>query len=183
MPELGTPLECFANGDAVHYAELLGIRHSLREAGRYTGRYPGHCAFWNTVVKSGLLASEPLAIAGAMISPAEFMAGALSRQRQFQYAGNERDLSFIRVEARGNRQGRPGRVVYQLIDYRDPATGFTAMQRTVGFTMSRGVQLIATGKLTKIGVLTPLALAYEDVLPALEPHGIRVQISRGEGLV
>jgi lysine 6-dehydrogenase len=138
VPELGTPLECFANGDAVHYAELLGIRHSLREAGRYTGRYPGHCAFWNTVVKSGLLASEPLAIAGAMISPAEFMAGALSRQRQFQYAGNERDLSFIRVEARGNRQGRPGRVVYQLIDYRDPATGFTAMQRTVGFTMSRG---------------------------------------------
>ena len=76
---------------------------------------------------------------------------------------------------------RPSRVC-QVIDYRDPATGFTAMQRTVGFTMSRGVQLIATGKLTKIGVLTPLALAYEDVLPALEPHGIRVQISRGEGL-
>jgi saccharopine dehydrogenase-like NADP-dependent oxidoreductase len=180
VPELGIPLECFANGDAVHYAGLLGIRHSLRESGRYTGRYPGHCAFWNTVVKSGLLASEPLGIAGAMISPAEFVAAALSRQRQFQYAGNERDLSFIRVEALGLRQGRPWHVVYQLIDYRDAATGFTAMQRTVGFTMSRGAQLIAAGKLTKPGVLTPLDVAYEDVLPALEPHGIRVQVRRGE---
>ena len=180
VPELGTPLECFANGDAVHYAELLGIRHSLRESGRYTGRYPGHCAFWNTVVKSGLLDSEPLAIGGAMISPAEFMAAALSSRRQFQYAGNERDLSLIRVEARGLRQGKPWRVVYQLIDYRDPATGFTAMQRTVGFTMSRGAQLIAAGKLTKAGVLTPLDVAYEDVFPALEPKGIRVEIQRAQ---
>ena len=69
-------------------------------------------------------------------------------------------------------------MVYQLIDYRDLATGFTAMQRTVGFTMSRGAQLIAAGRLQP-GLLTPLDVAYEDVLPALEPHGIRVQIRRG----
>ena len=52
------------------------------------------------------------------------------------------------------------------------------MQRTVGFTMSRGAQLIATGKLSKRGVLTPLDVPYDDVLPALEPLGIRVQVSR-----
>ena len=57
-------------------------------------------------------------------------------------------------------------------------TGFTAMQRTVGFTMSCGAQLIATGKMRKCGVLTPLDLAYDDVLLALEHHGIKVKITR-----
>jgi lysine 6-dehydrogenase len=178
VPELETPLECFANGDAHHYAELLGIRSTVRESGRYTGRYPGHCAFWSTVVKSGLLRTEPVQVGGTTVSPAEFMAAALSSERQFQYAPGERDLSFIRVEARGLRNRKPLRVVYELIDYRDLQTGFTAMQRTVGFTMSRGAQLIAMGKLAKPGVLTPLDVPYDDVLPALEPHGIRVTISR-----
>jgi saccharopine dehydrogenase-like NADP-dependent oxidoreductase len=178
VPELGSPLDCFANGDAAHYADLLGIRHSLKESGRYTGRYPGHCAFWDTVVKSGLLRNDPVMVQGAAVLPVEFMAAALATQRQFQYAGQERDLSFIRVVARGLRQRKPKQVIYELIDYRDLATGFTAMQRTVGFTMSRGAQLIATGKLSKPGVLTPLDVAYDDVLPALEPHGIRVKITR-----
>jgi saccharopine dehydrogenase-like NADP-dependent oxidoreductase len=178
MPELGDSLECFANGDAVHYADLLGIRPSLRESGRYTARYPGHCTFWNTVVKSGLLRPEPVAISGTAISSAEFFAAALSTQPQFHYSAKDNDLSLIRVDARGLCRGKSKRVVYQLLEYRDFATGLTAMQRTVGFTLSRGAQLIATGRLTKHGVLTPLDVAYEDVLPALEPHGIRVQIMR-----
>ena len=178
VPELGTHLECFANGDAVHYADLLGIRHALRETGRYTARYPGHCAFWDTVVKSGLLRSDPVEVRGNAISSAEFFAAALSTQPQFQYAANERDLSLIRVDVSGRKQGRTARVVYQLLDYRDAATGLTAMQRTVGFTMSRGAQLIATGTLAKPGILTPLDVPYDDVLPSLESHGIRVQVTR-----
>jgi lysine 6-dehydrogenase len=178
VPELGSSLECFANGSAAHYADLLGIRHSLKESGRYTGRYPGHCGFWDTVVKSGLLRNDPVIVQGAAVFPSEFMASALATQPQFQYIGQERDLSFIRVVARGLRQGKLKRVIYELIDYRDLDTGFTAMQRTVGFTMSRGAQLIATGKLSKPGVLTPLDVAYDDVLPALEPHGIKVKITR-----
>ena len=87
-------------------------------------------------------------------------------------------MSLIRVDVSGRKQGRPARVVYQLLDYRDAATGLTAMQRTVGFTMSRGTQLIATGTLAKPGVLTPLDVAYDDVLPPLESHGIRVQVTR-----
>lgn len=112
------------------------------------------------------------------LGSAEFMAAALSTQPQFQYAGQERDLGFVRVVARGLWQRKPKHVIYELLDYRDLDTGFSAMQRTVGFTMSRGAQLIATGKLSKPGILTPLDVAYDDVLPALERHGIRVKITR-----
>jgi amino acid transporter len=70
------------------------------------------------------------------------------------------------VVARGLRRRKAKHVIYELIDYRDLDTGFPAMQRTVGFTMSRGAQLIATGKVSKPGVLTPLDVVYDDVLPA-----------------
>lgn len=178
VAEIG-PLECFANGDAVHYAELLGIRSTLRESGRYTGRYPGHCAFWDMVVKSGFLDGKPVRVGDLAVPPIGFTTALLSGQRQFQYGGDERDLSLIRVEARGLRRGKRVRVKYELLDYRDLKTGFTAMQRTVGFTLSRGAQLIASGKLSKPGLLTPLDVAYEDVVPALEKHGLCVRSERG----
>ncbi|HUI57005.1 MAG TPA: saccharopine dehydrogenase family protein [Bryobacteraceae bacterium] len=173
VPEIGAPMECFPNGDAVHYAELLGIRASLKESGRYTGRLPGHCAFWNTMVKSGFLDEQPVLVGDALVSPREFTTALLASQEQFQFGEGEQDLSFIRVDARGVRAGMKKRVLYQLIDLRDLKTGFTSMQRLVGFTMSLGARLILSGKLQKPGVLTGLDVPYESVLPALEKHGIR----------
>jgi saccharopine dehydrogenase-like NADP-dependent oxidoreductase len=48
------------------------------------------------------------------------------------------------------------------------------MQRTVGFTLSIGARLILEGKLRKPGVLTPLDVPYEMVIPALERYGLHV---------
>jgi len=159
------PLECFPNGDSVRYAELLGIRDSVQELGRYTCRYPGHCAFWDVAVKSAFLDGEAMA----------FTASLLASQEQFQYAAGERDLTLIRVDARGMRRGKNAQVIFELIDRRDLETGLTSMQRTVGFTMSLGARLILSGKLATPGLLLPMDVPYESVLPALERHGIRVQ--------
>ena len=175
LSEIGVPLECFPNGDGVHYARLLGIRDSVQEMGRYTCRLPGHCAFWDTLVKCGFLDDRPLESGGASIAPMQFTASLLGSQRQFQYGEDEEDMALIRVDAGGKRDGRPFRVIYQLLDTRDPRTGFTAMQRTVGFTMSLGAQLILNGKIPRPGLLTPLDVPYEAVIPPLERHhSIRV---------
>ena len=45
FPGLGA-LEAIPNGNAVHYAKLLKVGDTLREAGRYTLRWPGWGAFW-----------------------------------------------------------------------------------------------------------------------------------------
>jgi len=173
VPEIGGPLECFPNGDAVHYAELFGIRSSLRESGRYTCRCPGHCAFWDVMVKSGFLDDRVVRVAGASVSPLEFTGALLGSQDQFRYLDGEQDMTFVRVEAGGIRHGRKTRVLYQLIDRRDLKTGLTSMQRTVGFTLSLGARLILEGKL-RAGLLTPLDVPYDLVFPALERHDIRV---------
>lgn len=54
---------------------------------------------------------------------------------------DEQDIAFIRTHVRGVTNGQRKRIIYQIIDRRDLSTRFTAMQRTVGFTMSIGAQL------------------------------------------
>lgn len=177
---IGAPLECYPNGDAVHYAALFGIRDTVREMARYTGRLPGHCAFWNVMVKSGFLDSTPLSIGDARISPMSATAAVLTSQSQFQYGDDEADMTFIRVDVRGTRGTRRRdaervRVIYDLVDTRDFTTGLTSMQRTVGFTLAHGARLILAGALDQRGLLTPLDVPYASVFPALERHGIHVQ--------
>ncbi len=174
LKELGTHLECYMNGNGVRDAELLGIRDSIREMARYTCRLPGHCAFWETMVKCGFLNEEPLTVGDASVSPLRFTASLLDSQPQFHYADDEIDVSLVRVDLRGKCKSEKKRVVYQLIDRRDFETGFTSMQRTVGFTMSLGAQLILDGVLDKKGLLTPLDVPYELVVRGLSRHGIEI---------
>jgi len=171
---IGASLECYPNGDAVHYAEMFGLTGKVREMARYTGRLSGHSAFWNVMVKSGFLDTAPVVVSGAKVSPIEFTAALLASQPQFQYGDGDEDLAWIRVDVRGVRAGKRVRVVYDLVDRRDFATGFTAMQRTVGFTLARGARLILDAALERTGLLSPIDVPYELVFPALERHGIRV---------
>jgi len=175
LEELGSPLECFANGDCVPYAELLGIRESVQEMGRYTGRLPGHCEFWDKMVKSGFLDEAPVRVGGVQVAPLQFTASLLGSRPEFHYAGQEQDMAWIRVETEGARRGRTKRIVLQLVDRKDLATGLTAMQRTVGFTLSLGAQLILEGRIGKKGLLTALDVPFEAVFPRLEKHNLRVQ--------
>jgi saccharopine dehydrogenase-like NADP-dependent oxidoreductase len=174
VPAIGAPLECFANGDAVHYAELFGLRGTVREMARYTGRLPGHSAFWDVMVKSGFLDTTAVTVGDTRIVPMEFTAALLASQSQFQYARGEQDIAFIRVDVRGMKAAEGRRVVLDLVDHGDAATGFTAMQRTVGFTLAVGARLILEDKLPRRGLLTPLDVPYALVFPALERYGMRV---------
>lgn len=174
VPAIGAPLECYPNGDAAHYAELFGLAGRVREMARYTGRLPGHCVFWDVMTKCGFLDPAPVEVNGARVSPMDFVAALLASQPRFQYADDEADLTFVRVDVRGVRHGARRRVVYDMIDRRDFATGFTSMQRTVGYTLALGARLILDGALGERGLLTPLDVPYDLVFPALERHGIRV---------
>jgi saccharopine dehydrogenase-like NADP-dependent oxidoreductase len=126
------------------------------------------------MVKCGFLDDRPLRVGDASAAPIQFTAALLGSQAQFRYADDEQDMALVRVDVRGILEGRRKRVIYQLIDVRDLETGFTAMQRTVGFTLSLGARLILEGKIPKHGLLTALDVPYESVIPALEKHDIRV---------
>ena len=174
LEEIGACLECYPNGNSVYYAELFGLRESIQEMGRYACRYPGHCAFWEIAAKCGFLSEKPIAVGEMSVSPALFTAALLASQPQFRYEKGERDITVIRVDVRGKKNGEKQRVVYQLLDRRDLETGFTSMQRTVGFTLALGGRLILEGRLKKTGLLSPIDVPYELLVQGLARHGMRV---------
>ena len=167
-------LECYPNGNSQYYAKLYGIEDTVKNMGRYAGRYPGHCAFWYKMAKSGLLSLEAFQFKDMKIMPVEYLAAFFSSKEQYWFKEDEKDMAFIRVEAKGYKNGKPKHIIYELVDERDLNTGFTAMQRTVGFSMALGARLILEGKINKPGVLTALDLDYNLVLPYYKGYGMKV---------
>jgi saccharopine dehydrogenase-like NADP-dependent oxidoreductase len=120
-----------------------------------------------------LLDSEPVMINGVAVDRKRYLAAAL--EPHLQYSADERDMVILRTEVKGKKMNHTQRIVVQMIDRRDLQTGFTAMSRTVGYTASIGAQMIATGKITKRGVLTPVNdIPYADLKRELAERGIRV---------
>ena len=175
LKEMGGPLECFVSGDGESLAKLFpSIAGSATSLGRFICRRPGHAAFWEKMVKCGFTRSEPVEVDGVKVIPAEFCAALLGSQPQFHYGPGERDMALIRADARGTKNGRPTRVVGQIVDYRDLETGYTAMQRTVALPMSIGAQMIASGKLCKRGIIGPTEVPLEPFLAELRTRGLKI---------
>ncbi len=172
VPGVGV-LEAFPNGDVVAYAEKLGLGDSLRSAGRYTLRWPGHCRFWKTMVDLGFLGEEPVPGLPAEVTPRRFLAALL--EPQLQYGPEERDVALIRVEVAGLVGGQRRRLVLQVLDLRDLETGLLAMNRTVGYTASIVARMIGRGEIEARGLLSPTRdIPYEPFVQALAERGIVV---------
>jgi len=171
---IGT-LEAFPNGDALKYADLLGIeRSNLQNIGRYAMRWPGHCAFWKTMIDLHLLDSERVLVDGTAVDRKQFLAAAMAPH--LQYASDERDVTVVRVEVNGQLNGEPKRIVYQMVDKRDLETGLMSMNRTVGFTVSIGALMIGTGQITKRGLLSPINdIPFEPFAQELAARDIQIR--------
>lgn len=175
LKETGGPLECFVNGDGESLARVFPtIAESATTLGRFFCRWPGHAAFWEKMVKCGFNRIESVKVGGVDVIPAAFCAALLGSQQQFHFGEGERDVALIRVDARGIKNGKPTRVVSQIIDYRDLKTGFTAMQRTVAYPMSIGAQMIMDGHLSKRGIVGPSEVPFEPVDTELRRRGLNI---------
>ena len=175
IPGIGR-LEAYPNGDALPYVDLLGLEQaSLHSLGRYTMRWPGHCAFWKAIVDLHLLDDEPVLVDGTAVNPQHFMAAAMSPY--LQYADGERDVTVVRVDVKGQKNGEPKRLVYQMVDKRDLETGFMSMNRTVGYTVSIGALMIGSGQLTKRGLLSPINdIPFDRFVEALAGRNIEIAV-------
>jgi saccharopine dehydrogenase-like NADP-dependent oxidoreductase len=171
-------LEAFPNGDALKYADLLGIPVAqLRELGRYVLRWPGHCALWKTLVDLQFLDDGPVVVDGVAVDRKRFLAALI--EPQIQYAEGEQDVVVVRIDVRGEKGGTAKRVIHQVVDFRDLETGFSAMSRTVGYTASIGAQMIGMGQIAKRGLLSPVNdVPYAAFVEQLTRR--RIQVSTEE---
>jgi lysine 6-dehydrogenase len=129
-----------------------------------TVRYRGHCERINLLRDLGLLEGEVRSV----------VARALEQRLDFR----EPDLVVLRVLCRGQIEADAGDAIVEaqidLLDFFDERTGFTAMERTTGYSAAIVMHLLAVGKIAP-GVHTPdQAVPVEPYVEALLERGFRL---------
>ncbi|MFH1463262.1 MAG: saccharopine dehydrogenase C-terminal domain-containing protein [Pseudomonadota bacterium] len=171
--DIAGPMEAYPNGDALAYARSFELGPGLTHMGRFTMRWPGHCALWRTLGAAGLLGEEPVDLGGVEVSPAQFLARWLGPRLQF--GPDEPDLVLLRAHAWGRRGGEHHAVAWDLVDQRDPVSGLMAMNRTVGFTAAIAARMILDGEISGAGLLDPARdVPPEPVIAALRERGVEI---------
>jgi saccharopine dehydrogenase-like NADP-dependent oxidoreductase len=164
-------LEAFPNGDAPHYAGMLGSAKGLQHSGRYSLRWPGWSAFWAPLKELGFLSEDKVPGLGA--SPREFLGRMLGPQ--LQYGADEKDLCVMRNVFSGSEGRRRKTVTSELIIERDLTSGLFGMSRGVGYPASIVAQMLARGEIAEPGLLNPLLHVPDGhFFNELARRGIRV---------
>ena len=173
FPGLGR-LEAIPNGDAVAYIERLGLSETVRDAGRYSLRWPGWRAFWQALKQLGFLEEEPVPGLPGEVSPKQFMVKHL--EPRLQYGPEEKDLTPMANVFEGEKDGRRLRLTTRLVIARDLASGLLGMSLGVGWTASLVAQMIARGEIAAPGLLSPVQdIPYGRFMEELAKRGIQVK--------
>ena len=173
FPGLGR-LEAFPNGDAARFSDLLGVRHTIRETGRYTLRWPGWCDFWKPLKKLGFLSDDPVPGLAGDITPHQFLTRML--EPKLQYQDDEKDLAVMQNIFTGIKNGKKKTIIFNVLIERDLNTGLMGMAIGVSYPACIVAEMIATGVIPEKGVLSPIHhIPSGPFLSQLQNRGIIIE--------
>jgi saccharopine dehydrogenase-like NADP-dependent oxidoreductase len=75
---------------------------------------------------------------------------------------NEKDMTIMRVIIEGIENGKPRKVIYDLVDFYDNKTNTTSMARTTGYTCTAVANLLLENIYNKTGVIAPEYLGKDE---------------------
>jgi lysine 6-dehydrogenase len=125
----------------------------LRTLQNLTLRHPGHFAQLRAFYDLGLWGLEPIHVGDAQtrIVPRDVFHALFEPQVTFPRDDSTeltevRDLVIVRVKALGKKDDRDAEALVEMIDYFDEETGFTAMERTTGWSAAIVAEMMARGQ-------------------------------------
>ncbi len=185
-----TPVEALSELEPVVFPEPVGTLEAFHTAGgvstmpfSYEGkvdvleyktlRYPGHVAIMKPIRELGLLGNDPIDVKGVQVRPRDVFIAAATPVLKKPKA---EDLVALRVEASGLKDGKPAKVVWQLVDHKDTARNISAMMRTTGYSLAITGLMQADGRVTRKGVLTPdEAMPFQPYVDELARRGVMIR--------
>lgn len=155
-----------------------GLRTLLRtldlpEMKEKTLRYPGHREKMLMLKEAGFFDSRPVEIGGQLIRPVDFTARILFSRLQLK-PGDE-DLTVLRVVLTGEKDGRPARMTFELLDRFDRILGIHSMARTTGYTATMLARALAHSLVKKKGIIPPEMLGFEPEIFAFVRSGLEAR--------
>lgn len=124
-----------------------------------TVRYPGHHAKFRVIKELGLLDLEPVKVGDMEVVPREVFHRVAAPKLDFP---QDHDLVVVRAVFHGMKAGKAIRKQFDILDFYDEATGFSAMERTTGFSAAVVCEMIAEGN------VAPGAHPLEQAIPGAE---------------
>jgi lysine 6-dehydrogenase len=149
------------------------FRKTLQNYDYKTLRYPGHYDKIQLLKDLGLLETSRVQVNGYQISPRDVFVAVTGPKLAFP---KDRDLLIQRVVVYGELNGKKAEVTYDVLDYGDVRTDFTAMQRTTGFSAAIILELLAQGRVRSTGfVPVEKAVSGTVFLKEIRARGIDVK--------
>jgi lysine 6-dehydrogenase len=137
-----------------------------------TIRYPGHGHKMWCIMKLGLMDSDELDVDGKKVSPRRVFETLLEKN----LPPSGKDVTLLRVMIEGWKGTESRNIEYEVIDYFDDATGLTSMMRTTSFPAAVTALMMADGRITERGVLTPeRCIPPKPFIEALRARGIDIK--------
>lgn len=138
-----------------------------------TVRYPGHLERIRLLAELGFLSTDPIEIEGARVIPREVF-HRLAEPR-LRFPEDPADVVVLRVTCEGFHQDQPMEITLDLMDFYDPESGFTAMERTTGWHAAIVAGMMARGETPKGAVPLERAVDPERFLAEWLRRGIPIQ--------
>lgn len=118
----------------------------LRTLQNLTLRYPGNLAQLRAFFDLGLWSLEPVQVGDSEVVPRKVFNALFEPKVTFP---EDKDVVLIRVKAIGKKDDRDAEALVELMDYCDPETGFTAMERCTGWSAAIVAEMMARGQVPR----------------------------------
>jgi saccharopine dehydrogenase-like NADP-dependent oxidoreductase len=146
-----------------------------------TLRYPGHARLMEILRDSGFFQQEKRKIGELHISPLELTSELLFDQ--WKLREGETDITVMKVEVGGIKDGAFVTISYDLYDEYDPESGIHSMARTTGYTATITARMVLNGMYDRKGVSPPEYLGNRNecvsfLFSEFEKRGIYYRESR-----
>ena len=156
FPGIGT-LEAF-NTDGLRSLARTIFSPNMKEK---TLRYPGHIEKMAVLREAGFFAESEIIVRGSAVRPIDFTAALLFPN--WKMGPGEADITVLRVQVDGRREGGTVSHTFSMLDRYDPHTDTLSMARTTGYTATAAVRMLAEGLYTDAGVAPPELIGrYEE---------------------
>ncbi len=143
----------------------LDVLKNLKLGTQKTVRWPGYAAKATILRDLGIFSQEPIDVDGAQVAPKALLDALLYPYVRLEEG--EIDITCFRVEAIGEKDGRPCQYKIEMVDWYDQELGFTSMARTTAFTGAIVARMIARGDIKAQGFLTPEKIIYGPLFDTL----------------
>ena len=163
---------------------LRTMKGKVKNMDEKTARWPGHAEKIRAFRDTGFFSTEPIQVDDVKIIPRKVAVSILDKTIRL---GGEEDVTVLRVDVTGKKDGNKVEHSFVMVDFFDKQRRVTSMARTTGYTASIVGRMVARGDIKERGVVPPeIALVgkFKRFTSELADRGIRVQeISRVKRLL